>query len=172
MTAQWLAACHPQERFFCPQLSPYPRQVMATLEALTNEQVGADALVIGSSMGGFYATWLAERRGCRAVLVNPAVTPWQGRDYLLGEQTNYHTGERYPFEPRHLDDFRLFAVDTITRPQNLRVLLQTGDEVLDYRLAADYYRQCQVVVEEGGDHSFQGYERHLPAIYRFWKQDA
>lgn len=172
VTAQWLAASHPQEHFLCPQLSPYPRQVMAALEALTAVHASADALVIGSSMGGFYATWLAERWGCRAVLVNPAVTPWLGRDYLLGEQINYHTGERYPFEPHHLDDFRLFAVEPVSRPQNLWVLLQTGDEVLDYRLAADYYRQCRVTVESGGDHSFQGYEHHLPAIYRFWRQGA
>ncbi len=127
------------------------------------EQVG----FIGSSMGGFYATALAEKYCCRAVLVNPAVAPWQGRDYLLGDQQNYHTGEVHHIEQQHLDELRKFDVAMISDPLRFMVLLQSGDEVLDYRMAAARYAACRLLVEQGGDHSFQGYGHHLPAIISF-----
>ena len=124
--------------------------------------------LIGSSLGGFYATWLAARRSARAALVNPAVRPWLGRDYLLGPQANHHTGAIAHIEQRHLDALRNWEGDPLPRPQDLLVLLQTGDELLDYRLAEDKYRACRLVVEPGGDHGFRGFERHLPTIYEFF----
>lgn len=127
------------------------------------EQVG----FIGSSMGGFYATVLAEKYRCRAVLVNPAVAPWRGRDYLLGDQENYHTGEVHHIEQQHLDELQKLDVAMISDPLRFMVLLQSGDEVLDYRMAAARYAACRLLVEQGGDHSFQGYGDHLPAIISF-----
>ena len=169
LTKRWLAEHHPAVRFICPAMSPYPDRAGAEILAATGDVEWPSALVMGSSMGGFYTTWVAARHGCKAVLINPAVRPWQGREYLLGEQTNFHTGETYPFTRRDIEGFPRYGVETIPRPENFWVLLQTGDEVLDYRLARDFYTGCRQTIEEGGDHSFQHFERFLPEIIRFWK---
>ncbi len=167
VTGRWLAQHYPEVDFLCPPLSLFPQAAMTCLERVLSEQ-GADVYLLGSSMGGFYATWLAQRHACKAVLINPAVAPWRGRDYLLGEQTNYHTGERCVFEARHLKALRAFDVPSLKRPERVRVLLQTGDEVLDYRLALEKYRACETLVERGGDHSFQNFEQQLPGIMEFF----
>lgn len=170
-TRAWLAAQYPGIAFRCPFLSPYPERAMAQLQ----EEIAAltgPLYLAGSSMGGFYATWLAARHGARAVLINPAVQPWLGRDHLLGPQANHHTGEIAIIEPEHLEQLRAWEIDLLPRPQDLLVLLQTGDEVLDYRLAAEKYRACKLVIEPGGDHGFQNFERHLPAIIDFFQAPA
>lgn len=164
-TEAWLADTHPGIAFVCPFLSPFPGQAMARAEAAI---AGRDVVgMLGSSMGGFYATFLAEKYDCRAVLVNPAVRPWEGRDYLLGDQANYHTGEIHHIEQSHLDQLRALDVPVLSQPGRFLVLVQTGDEMLDYRQAVVKYGGARVVVEEGGDHGFQGYQQHLPGIYRF-----
>ncbi len=156
----------PDIDFICPFLSPFPAVAMAQLEAVIDDLSGT-LYFAGSSMGGFYATYLAAKYDSRVVLINPAVRPWLGRDYLLGDQANYHTGEVHRIEQQHLDQLQGFDVDPITEPANLLVLLQTGDEVLDYRLAEEKYAGCQLVVEPGGDHGFVGFENHLPTIIEF-----
>ena len=166
-TRAWLAAEHPEIAFHCPFLSAYPDVAMAQLDAEL-AALPDPVYLMGSSMGGFYATWLAAQRGARAVLINPAVRPWLGRDYLLGPQANHHTGEIAVIELRHLDALRAWEVDPLPCPQDLLVLLQTGDEVLDYRQAEDKYRACRLVVEAGGDHGFQHFERHFAAIHAFF----
>lgn len=168
----WLAHNHPRVRFECPLLSPYPDRAMATLEEVRARSVTPDSLVVGSSMGGFYATWVSQTMGCKGVLVNPAVRPWLGRDYLLGRQRNFHTGEEYDFEQHHVDAFVQGEVDPLPEPGRLWVLLQTGDEVLDHRHALDKYRDCRLTVEQGGDHAFQGFERFFPDILRFWTEQT
>ena len=163
LTRRWLEQYPLTIAFACPFLSPFPEQAMDQLHKKMTELDG-DVVLLGSSMGGFYATFLAEQYGCKAVLVNPAARPWLGREYLLGEQANYHTGERCVIEPQHLEQLEAFEVAQITRPERIKVLLQAGDEVLDYRLAMEKYRACQVLVEQGGDHSFIGFEQHLADI--------
>ncbi len=88
----------------------------------------------------------------------------------MGEQVNFHTDERHLFRQRDIDAFADYGVATIRRPETLWVLLQTGDEVLDYRHAEEFYSGCRLTIEEGGDHSFQKFERFLPEIIRFWKE--
>jgi len=165
-TCDWLAKNRPDIAFVCPFLSPFPDVAMAQLEALITDLSGT-LYFAGSSMGGFYAIYLAAKYQSRAVLINPAVRPWLGRDYLLGDQANYHTGEVHRIEQAHLDQLQGFDVDPIAQPADFLVLLQTGDEVLDYRLAEEKYADCQLVVEPGGDHGFVGFADHLPAIIEF-----
>ncbi|MBQ0719895.1 MAG: esterase YqiA [Gammaproteobacteria bacterium] len=165
-TCAWLAEQRPDITFVCPFLSPFPGLAMTELETVVSALSGT-LYFAGSSMGGFYATYLAAKYQSRAVLINPAVRPWLGRDYLLGDQANYHTGEVHRIEQKHLDQLQHFEIDPITEPEDFLVLLQTGDEVLDYRLAEDKYAACQLVVEPGGDHGFVGFEKHLPAIIEF-----
>ena len=139
---------------------------MAELEAVISGLSGR-VFFLGSSMGGFYAHYLAEKYQTRAVLINPAVRPWLGRDYLLGDQANYHTGVVHHIEPHHLEQLQGFDVEVISAPLDIRVLLQTGDEILDYRLAEEKYADCQLLIEAGGDHGFVDFEKHLPSIFEF-----
>ena len=165
-TRVWLTGNRPEIDFICPFLSPFPSVAMAQLEAIVADLSGT-LYFAGSSMGGFYATYLAAKHHSRAVLINPAVRPWLGREYLLGDQANFHTGEVHRIEQEHLEQLQCFNVELITHPTDFLVLLQTGDEVLDYRLAAEKYADCRLVVEPGGDHGFVGFEKHIPAIIEF-----
>jgi predicted esterase YcpF (UPF0227 family) len=165
-TEQWLSAHSLDIPFYCPALSSEPDKAIEQLESLV-ESISAPVGLVGSSMGGFYATWLSEKYNVRSVLINPAVRPYEFMAEYLGENANYHTGECYILEQRHVDIAKTLEVSTISKPENLWVLLQTGDEVLDYRQAEKKYEHCSLTIEQGGDHSFQNYQRHLPDMIKF-----
>ena len=126
-----------------------------------------ETAIVGSSLGGFYATWLAERHGMRAIVINPAVHPYDDLAPYLGVQTNLYTGEAFEVTPAHFAELRALAVPRITLPGRYFVLLETGDEVLDYRVALAHYAGAWQYVRGGGDHTFQDFEAQLPAILRF-----
>ena len=152
------------EDFLAPALPHSPAAAAALLGQLVRAR--RDACVIGSSLGGFYATWLAERYGVRAVLVNPAVRPYE---LLAGEvcrQRNFHTGEEYDFTAQHLAELRALEVVAIT-PERYLLLVETGDEVLDYRHAVEKYRGAQQLVIEGGDHGFSDFAHYLDTVLVF-----
>ena len=123
--------------------------------------------VVGSSLGGFYATHLAERYGVRAVMINPAVRPYEDLEPYLGIQTNLYTGEAFEVTCTHLDELRALVTARMTRPEPYVLLVEAGDEVLDYREAVAFYGGAWQYVRGGGDHAFQDYEQQLPAILRF-----
>lgn len=167
-TADWIAQHAPQHSFQCPALRPYPDEARQQLDALVRD-AEADVWLVGSSLGGFYATWLAECYDLPAVLINPSVHPYHTlRDYL-GPNRNLYTEVPWEFRPEHIDQLEAMRVEPLHRPQNFMVLVQTGDEVLDYREADSKYAQAQLVVEAGGDHSFRDYSRHLPAMLAFFE---
>ena len=128
---------------------------------------GGDVTIIGSSLGGFYATCVAERHGMRAVVINPAVRPYDDLVPYVGVQTNMYTGEAFEVTEAHFAQLRALALARITRPERYFVLLETGDEVLDYRVALAHYAGAWQYVRGGGDHAFQDFEAQLPAILRF-----
>ena len=165
-TEAWLVENAPEIPFYCPALSSLPDEACEQLQTLI-ESLQEPIGLIGSSMGGYYATWLGEKYGLKSVLINPAVRPYEFMEEYLGENANYHTGERYTLEPRHVLMAKELEVSIIKKPINYWVLLQTGDEVLDYHQAETRYAGCPLTIEQGGDHSFQGYEQHLPAIIDF-----
>ena len=156
-------------RLFVPDLGDRPAAAIAKVLAIVDEQrAPGDALAfIGSSLGGYYATHLAERLGARAVLVNPTTRPYDDLDPYRGEQTNLYSGERFVVGDAHFAELRALAVDRITRPDRYFLLVETGDEVLDWRLASVFYAGAWQFVQGGGDHALQGYEAQLPAILRF-----
>ena len=166
-TEQWMQFNAPQIQFFCPQLSPYASEVMATLKPLVEAYIPEPMYLLGSSMGGFFATCLAEQYNLPAVLINPAVNPSSGLHSWLGENSNFMTGERWIFKPKHIEQYSDLDPKYIKRQQNYKLLLQTGDEVLDYRHAQKRYEGCAVETEVGGDHGFVDYQRHIPAILKF-----
>ncbi|HUO44863.1 MAG TPA: YqiA/YcfP family alpha/beta fold hydrolase [Burkholderiales bacterium] len=159
-----LAALGRAEEFAAPALPASPRAASALLcEIVSGHQ---DAALIGSSLGGYYATWLAERLALRAVLVNPAVRPYELLVGAVGRQKNYHTGEDYDFTAQHLDELRALEVEAIT-PERYLLLVGTADEVLDYRTAAARYRGCRQIVVAGGNHGLDNFSDHLDVTLDF-----
>jgi hypothetical protein len=150
--------------FLAPALPHSPAAAALLLEQLVRAH--HDACLIGSSLGGFYATWLAETHGARAVLVNPAVRPYELLTGEIGRQKNFHTGEEYDFTAQHVAELRVLEVDSIT-PERYLLLVETGDEVLDYRHAVEKYRGAQQLVIEGGDHGFSDFAHYLDTVLVF-----
>ena len=150
-----------------PGLHHRPAEAAKQMEALLES---ADIrLVVGSSMGGFYATWLCERHPqLRAVLINPAVKIAEKLANEKGKiQKNFHTNEEYTFTADHLQEFRAMETEGVADPTRYLLMLQTGDELLDYREAETFYAGCSAIIERGGDHMFAGYARHLPSVVGF-----
>lgn len=164
---EYLAQLGREDEYYCPALSNSPREAMAELESTLLGCPPASITLVGSSLGGFYATYLAEKYGWKAVLVNPAVHVHVLLRPALGPQTNWYTGEQWVLTEDHLAELAALDVAQITRPERYLLLLHTGDEVLDYRDAVSYYAGAHQRIEEGGDHGFTEFERHLSTILDF-----
>ena len=148
-----------------PQLPDRPAEAI-NLVVRECAEAGEEVLLVGSSMGGYYATWLVENKNCSAaVLVNPAIRLAAKLTEQVNQvQRNHHDGSEYLFTSDHERELRELEVAAIAEPARYLLLVQQGDEVLDYREAVTYYAGCQQIVEEGGDHGFVGFERHLPRL--------
>lgn len=157
-------------RLHVPQVDTSPAhamQQMSTWITANVESPETTLTIVGSSLGGFYATHLAERFGAKAVLVNPAIRPYEDLRPYIGEQTNMYTGAKFVVTREHFEELERLAVRRITRPGRYWLLVQTGDEVLDYREAVAFYAGAWQLVIGGGDHAFQGFDEQIPAILRF-----
>ncbi len=163
---EYMGSLGRQADYLCPALPNSPGAAIAQVEADLAHLEGPVTLV-GSSLGGFYATHLAEKHGWKAVLVNPAVHAHTLLQSALGPQTNWHTGEKWVLTGQHLAELAAMDVQAITRPERYLLLAQTGDEVLDYRDAVAYYAGATHIIEDGGDHGFAGFERHFQTILDF-----
>ena len=166
--AALVARRHPGVTWWCPQLPPSPAEAMALL---TQGVAGwpRDAMaVVGSSLGGFYATAVAERCGCRAVLLNPAVDPARDLQKYIGEQAAWHNPEeRFFFEARFVDELRSLHAGPLKNPADYLAVIARGDEVLDWREMAARYAGARQCVLEGGDHALSDFDAHLPLILDF-----
>jgi predicted esterase YcpF (UPF0227 family) len=156
--------------FISPALPNYPGESWRLLEqelvAQQRRQRKKIAL-IGSSLGGFFATALAERMRLKAVLVNPVVRPSELAGHFLGGGHNPYSGEDFYLHQGHIDEMRLLESKSLSAPSNFLLMAQKGDETLDYRQAVEYYHQSPKIIEDGGDHRFQGFKTHLPEIMKF-----
>lgn len=171
--AQALAA-HMQARglesqFWCEQLPVSARAAIALIEARIAQarSTNLPTTLVGSSLGGYYATWLAECHGLKAVVVNPAVIAPLSLENYLGRQSNLYTGETFDFTAEHIAELRAIDVPAITRPERYWLLAETGDEVLDYRHAVARYAGARQTVLEGGDHGFSRWNDYLDDILTF-----
>lgn len=160
-----------EQRLRVPALSHWPAQA---IEQLVQEIGSADGPVtlIGSSLGGYYSTWLVEHAErfstqLNAVLVNPAVYPYRLLEAWLGENQNLYTAENYQLTEQHLQQLLALNCDSLRDPSRYLVLLQTGDETLDYREACDKYGACEQFIQPGGSHGFEQFERLIPSIQAF-----
>ena len=151
-----------------PELSHDPEQALSQLQALIENAAGKIHLLVGSSLGGYYATWLSEKYNCRAALVNPAVSPVKNLgEEFLGTQKNYYSGIEYEFTREYALFLDTLDINPVTSPENFLLLLQTGDEVLDYRLAVERYQGSIQIVQEGGRHRFEEFDALFAPMMEF-----
>lgn len=150
-----------------PTLPSTPAATWLELQELMAHLAGRKVGLVGSSMGGFWATKIAEEYGHKAVVVNPAVHPHFLLQHLLGPQHNPYTGEDYLLEPHHVDELKSLDVTEILHPERLWLLQQQADEVLDYRHAISFYQFARTTIEQGGNHAFIGFEHYCAQIIRF-----
>ncbi|HEY1459547.1 MAG TPA: YqiA/YcfP family alpha/beta fold hydrolase [Casimicrobiaceae bacterium] len=153
--------------FTVPALDHRPAKAMRDVCAWIDAHRSGELTLVGSSLGGFYATCLAERYAARAVLINPSVRPFDDLERYLGTQRNPYSGATWELTRAHFAELRAFAVDAITRPERYWLMVQSGDEVLDWRVAVAYYAGAWQLVQGGGDHSFQQFAAQIPPLLRF-----
>ena len=159
-----------------PELDQWPGENARLLFTLTTEALQERPVyIIGSSLGGYYGTWLMQRllKGeprypVKLVLINPAVRPYELFEEYLGPQKNYYNDKEYVLTHEHIDQLARLEVTTLYRPDNIFLLAQTGDETLDYKKAVVRYEECPQRIEDGGDHGFQGFEQTIPVILSFF----
>ena len=158
----WLAAHRPELRFWCPQLAASPQQAMADVFAGIASWPHDGMAVFGSSLGGFYATVVAERTGCRAVLLNPAVEPARDLAAAIGESTAWHSDEPFFFRREYIDELKAMAPPaTLTDPARYFAVIAKGDEVLSWREMSGRYAGCRIRLIEGSDHAISDFDAYL-----------
>lgn len=170
--AQRMAAAvrqrHPAVNWWCPQLPPSPRAAMALLREGIAQWPADRMAVVGSSLGGFYATCIAEDTGCRAVLLNPAVHAARDLARQVGEQTAWHDpAQHFYFAPGYVDELRALERGPVAHPDRYFAVIAKGDEVLDWREMTARYPGARIKLLEGGDHGISDFERHLPDVFSF-----
>ena len=166
--AAWLDEHRPGVRWWCPQLPPSPQQALQlVMDGIASWPAGASA-VLGSSLGGFYATLVAERSGWPAVVMNPAVDPARDLAAYIGEQTAFHAPEeRFFFRAEYVDQLCALALPALTRPERYFAVIAKGDELLDWREMAARYAGANLRLLEGSDHALSDFDDHLPHLLRF-----
>ena len=151
-----------------PSLSYVPELAIDTLEQLIESY--DEVTLVGSSLGGYYAIYLAEKYGLKAVLINPAVdssTTLKRRVVEMnGKAINYHDNSYFTWNLNHVEMLQKYKVDKVKNGKYL-LLLQTGDDVLDYRDAVAKLPNATTIIEEGGTHPYEGIERHFEGIRAF-----
>jgi predicted esterase YcpF (UPF0227 family) len=166
--AGWLAAQRPDVHAWCPQLPPSPREALALVDAGTAAWPAASSAVVGSSLGGFYATALAEtptRRSWRVAVINPAVDPARDLAAHIGEQTAWHDpAERFFFQPGFVDELRAMAPGAVSGRARYLPIIATGDELLDWREMAARYAGDPLLRVDGSDHALSDFAAHLPRL--------
>jgi len=170
MLGDYLRTQAPDVRYLVPELHHQPARALEQVEAACAGIAATDMALVGSSLGGFYATVMAERLGCKAALLNPAVHPHAHFARYVGTQTNMYTGETFELTKQHVDELRDMDVPAITRPARYWLIVETGDEVLDYRQAVDYYAGAFHTVVRGGDHALGSFTEHVPDLVQWGRE--
>lgn len=153
----------------CPQLPASPRAAAELALSLAREMTadGQELSLVGSSLGGYYANWLAEKMDCRAVLLNPAVQPPRDLERYVGATTAYHSSDVFEFKREYIDELTALRVDAITRPERYFLIAATGDEVLDWREMAVHYADARQFVIEGSDHGISEFAQYVDQVLAF-----
>ncbi|MRV74552.1 esterase [Duganella sp. FT92W] len=172
LVGERMAALGRADDYLCPQLPASPALAMELALSLIDGVPAEQLAVIGSSLGGYYATWLAERLGCRAVLLNPAIVPRLDLAPYVGVTTQYHSDEPFEFKHAYIEELRALEVPRITRPERYFLVAATGDEVLDYRDMVAHYAGARQHVIAGSDHAISEFADYVDDVLRFCRVDG
>jgi predicted esterase YcpF (UPF0227 family) len=168
LVGRWLAEHRPEVHFWCPQLPPSPREAMELVFAGIAGWPRQSMAAVGSSLGGFYASVVAEKLGCRAVVLNPGVDPARDLARYIGEQTTWQNPEeRFFFRPEYVEELRAMTPPALTRPERYAAVIAKGDELLDWREMAARHAGATTLLLEGSDHAISDFPQHLPFVLRF-----
>lgn len=155
------------DEFLCPQLPASPRAAARLIEAAARLEEPRQLALIGSSLGGYYATWIAERLGCRAALLNPAIRPYEDLRGHLGTQPVFFSEQTIEVKPEYMDELRALDTPVVTRPERYFLLAATGDEVIDWRTMASKYAGCRQRIIEGSSHEIGDFAAYLDEVLGF-----
>ncbi|MDD2878851.1 MAG: esterase [Rhodoferax sp.] len=168
MMAAAVASCRPQVTWLCPALAPSPRQAMADVLQAIADWPKETMAVVGSSLGGFYATWLAERLGCKAALFNPAVHPARDLAAYIGDNALWHDPQQsFLFDRAFVGQLLAQEVACISHPERYFAVIAKGDEVLNWREMAGHYPGATIKLLPAGDHALSDFEQHLDEVLGF-----
>jgi len=160
-----------QEYYLVPTLGHWPQESIAQLETIIQQYLAqhhsGKIALIGSSLGGYYATYLAEKYELSAVMINPAIRPYELLDDYIGENKNYHTDESYELTKEHMHQLKAIDVLPITRPERYLLLTQTNDETLDFQQGVEKFRQSPSIIQHGGSHGYDGFTAMIPTLLKF-----
>ena len=166
--ADYVSAKHPKVRWWCPQLPPSPRDAASLIVEGIASWPRQSMAVMGSSLGGYYASWVAQLARCKSVLINPAVNPARDLEKYIGEQASWHDPEeKFFFRPEYIDELRLLDTRSMTPAAPEMVLIAQGDEVLDWTEMSARYPHALQLVQEGGDHALSNFEEYLNRVEEF-----
>lgn len=165
--AQRMQALGRSSEYQCPQLPASPREAIALARDIAGGAKPGELSLVGSSLGGYYATHLAEALGCRAVLLNPAVQPPRDLEKYVGVTTAYHSSERFEFKREYIDELKSLAVGKISLPGRYFLIAATGDEVLDWQEMVAHYPGARHIVIDGSDHGISEFEAYADRVLQF-----
>jgi len=166
--AQRVAQQHPSLTWWCPQLPPSPREAMEMVMAGIASWPRDQMAVVGSSLGGFYATHIAEATGCKAVVLNPAVHAARDLAQYVGEHSSWHDPrERFVFKPEYVDELKALECGPLANPANYFAVIAKGDEVLDWREMTARYAGARIRLLEGSDHALSDFDQHIGEVFAF-----
>lgn len=172
LLAQRMQELGRENEYCCPQLPGSPKEAVALALEVAQQVPSQDLTLIGSSLGGFYAMWLAERLGCRAVLLNPAVNAPRDLASQVGVTTSYHSNEPFEFKPEYIDELEALGTLQITRPERYFLIAATGDELLDWREMVAQFPGSRQMVIEGSDHGLSDFACYMNQVLAFCGIDA
>ena len=170
MTGQGIKALSSLENpieWYCPQLLASPKESIAMVEDRIKRSGVDRIVVVGSSLGGFYANYLAEKYGCKAVVLNPAVRAARELAPHVGMMTAYDSDEPFDFRPEYIDELTSLQVEKISNPSRYFLIAAKGDELLDWQEMVGFYPGAKHLVLEGSDHGIADYADHLPQVLKF-----
>ena len=168
MMAARMAQQHPHVTWWCPQLPPSPREAIKLICQGVKDWPRESMAVVGSSLGGFYATWVAETFGCKAVLLNPAVNPARDLAQYIGEHSSWHDpAERFFFKSEFVDEMRALEMPGLKHPRNYFAVIAKGDEVLDWREMTGRYPGARIKLLDASDHALSDFDAHIDEVLAF-----
>lgn len=166
--AKYIKDNHPHINWWCPQLPPSPKQACELISNHAKQLVSSETAVIGSSLGGFYATWLAEQKACKAVLLNPAIDPHSTLKTHIGELSSWQDpSNKFEFTQSDVDELNSFYIDSLSKPEQYFVIIAKGDDVLDWRTSVDYFADANIKLLEHSDHGLSDFDQHIVDIIKF-----